>query len=128
MENSSNSYAAGVCNIGPVEIGRRRLLGWFGAIITVAAGAILISFEFPDLWRLALVLPASLSASGFIQARARFCAGFGISGVSNMSVNLGRLTKVKDQESLAKDRKKAMVIMLWASLVGGMVTAGAYAL
>ena len=76
-------YQAGVCNIGPEEIARRRRAGHVGLIITVAVFVGLVVAGLPPIVRLVLFLPAAAAASGYLQAYLKFCAGFGSLGVYN---------------------------------------------
>ena len=71
-------YRPGVCNIGPEEIARRRRSGHVALVATVVLLAVLVAIGAPPLVRLLLILPAGAAASGYLQARLKFCAGFGI--------------------------------------------------
>lgn len=120
-------YQPGVCNIGPPEIARRRRAGDVGALVTLLlAGALLVT-RAPRPWRLTLALPATASASGYLQARARFCAGFGARGVVNFGP-LGHEEPVDDPEARALDRARARRIGLASAAVGTAVAAVAVSL
>jgi hypothetical protein len=67
------------------------------------------------------VLPATVAASGYLQARFRFCAGFGARGVFNFGP-VGSVVTVTDADALARDRRMSRRIGL-ASLVIGVVVA-----
>lgn len=115
-------YEPGVCNIGPAEIASRRRAGDIGAVVTVVlAGALLLS-RAPRWWRLALVLPAAGSASGYLQARARFCAGFGSRGLYNFGP-LGHEQHVVDPQARALDRRRSRQIGATAGVIGLAVAA-----
>lgn len=111
------AYRAGVCNIGPEEIARRRRAGHFGAAMTVALLIGLIAVGAPPLLRLVLFLPAAVSASGYLQARLKFCAGFGRLGVYNFG-RLGTTFGVGDEAARAADRRKANQIGVASGLIG----------
>ena len=68
-----------------------------------------------------LVLPAAVSASGYLQAWLKFCAGFGSRGVFNFGA-LGSAIEVSDEKALDLDRRKARQIGI-ASLATGIVVA-----
>ncbi|HEV7200832.1 MAG TPA: hypothetical protein VGO32_08530 [Candidatus Limnocylindria bacterium] len=113
-------YQAGVCNIGPEEIARRRRAGHFGAAITVGLLIGLIALGAPPLLRLVVFLPAAAAASGYLQAWLKFCAGFGRLGVYNFG-RVGPMTPVTDDASRAADRRKATQIGVASGLIGLVV-------
>ncbi len=112
---------AGACNIGREEITRRRNVGWVGVGLTFILLAILIMIGAGRWWRLFVFVPAALSASGFLQARMHFCAGFARIGIYNFG-SIGEKHNVPDVSSKAKDRKRGNQISLYAALIG-IVTA-----
>jgi hypothetical protein len=79
--DATTAYRPGACNIGSAEIARRRIAGHVGLIATLALLAALIVIEAPPAFRLVAILPAAASASGYLQAWLRFCAGFGSRGL-----------------------------------------------
>ena len=113
-------YQAGVCNIGPEEIARRRRAGHIGLIITVAVFVGLVVAGLPPIVRLVLFLPAAAAASGYLQAWLKFCAGFGSLGVYNFG-RRGQTFAVPDDEARAKDRRRSRQIGLAAALIGLIV-------
>ena len=115
-----------MCNIGPAEIARRRRSGHAGLIVSAAVFALLLALAAPHWMRLVLVLTAGVSASGYLQARLHFCAGFGSSGVYNMGP-LGTVERVADPAARSRDRLRSLQIGL-ASLAIGLVVGGAAAL
>jgi hypothetical protein len=116
----SVEYQPGVCNIGPAEIARRRRAGHTGLIATVALFAVLVAIGAPPIARLLLVIPAAVSASGYLQAYLKFCAGFGAKGVYNFG-DLGPTEKVAETAARALDRAKAMRISLASFAIGAAV-------
>jgi len=60
--------------------------------------------------RFLVVVPAMIAATGFIQARTKFCLGFGLAGTFNFG-KLGEFSKVETAEFRAADR--AMVIKIF---------------
>lgn len=123
---TASGYEPGICNIGPAEIRRRRRIGYLGLAGAVALGAVLLAVDAPAWARLAVAAPVTIGLSGFIQARARFCAGFGMAGLQNMG-GLGEQVAVEDSEARAADRRKALSINA-ASIGGGLAAAVAFAL
>jgi hypothetical protein len=119
-------YVPGVCNIGPAEIARRRRAGHAGLAVTAVLFAALIALGAPHWARLLLLLPAAASASGYLQARLHFCAGFGSQGVFNFGP-LGTTERVVDPRARARDRFKSLQIGL-ASLAIGLAVGAVAAL
>lgn len=113
------AYEPGVCNIGPAEIARRRRIGHAGLLVSAALLAVLLVTGAPHWTRLALVLTAAVSASGYLQARLHFCAGFGSTGAYNFGA-LGTVERVADQGARSRDRRRSLEIQL-ASLAVGLV-------
>ncbi len=110
-------YVAGACNIGPSEISRRRNFGWGALAVTAAILLMLIWFGANRWWRLFLFFPATMSASGFLQAYFHFCSGFAHKGIYNFG-SLGESIKIDDQLSTAKDKRRGNQITLYSSLIG----------
>ncbi len=115
---SAAVYVPGVCNIGLVEMRRRRQGGWMGLAVTALLWAGFIVLAVPSPWRLILFLPAATGATGFFQAAFHFCAGFGMKGVFNFGAELGRTESVQQAEFRRQDRRKALLIVLYSALAG----------
>ena len=124
MDN--NVYSPGVCNIGRAEIRMRKLVGWAGLVITLVIWAIVVFFNLNPYLRLLLVLPASMSATGFLQGYLHFCAGFGMRGLINFGAKAGKTETVQQQEFRAKDKKRAQQIFLYSVIIGIVVALLAY--
>jgi len=118
----ATQYAPGVCNIGSDEIARRRRGGWIALAVTVLVFIVLLWADVNPWWRLLLVLPATAAASGFLQARFRFCSGFSRLGVFNFGP-LGETQEVTDEEARAQDRRRGNQITLYSAIIGTVVTA-----
>ena len=122
---AQDSYQPGVCNIGPAEIRRRRQVGYLGIAGTVVLGGLLVAVDAPPVARLFVAVPAAAGLEGLIQARARFCAGYGMAGLRNLG-ELGEAESVEDARSRAADRRRALRIHA-ASMAGGVVVAVVFA-
>ncbi len=116
---NQTEYIPGACNIGPDEIARRRSVGWFSLAVTVVLFGALELSGINQWWRIFIFFPASLSASGFIQAHFHFCSGFARAGIFNFGA-LGELHKVDDDASRAMDRQKGYRIILYSVSIGGI--------
>ena len=110
-------YQPGVCNIGPAEIARRRRAGHVGLVAAVGLFAALVVIDAPPIARLAVALPAAVSASGYLQARLKFCAGFGSQGVLNFD-DVGTTQRIADDAARAADRRRATQIGLASGAIG----------
>ena len=110
-------YQPGVCNIGPAEIAKRRRAGHVGAAITIGALVVLVAVNAPPLARLLIAIPAAVSASGYLQAYLKFCAGFGSRGIYNFG-DVGTTDKVADATARALDKAKANRIGLASFAIG----------
>jgi len=115
---SSVEYVPGVCNIGPAEIRKRRQSGWIGVAATILLWALFALFRVAPPWRLFLLVPAAIGASGFLQAALHFCAGFGMRGVFNFGSVVGKTDSVEQVEFRRKDQQNARLIGLYSSLIG----------
>ena len=118
--DSPASYRPGVCNIGPAEIGRRRRAGRVGAIAAAGLAVGLAAVGAPPITRFVVAAPAAVSASGFLQARLRFCAGFGSLGVYNFG-DVGPRLEVFDDDARAADRAMALRIGAASAAIGTAV-------
>jgi hypothetical protein len=111
------AYQSGNCNIGPAEIARRQQAGHIGLVITMVLFAVLVAIDAPALVRLAVALPAAGSASGYLQAWLKFCAGFASRGIFNFG-QLGQTEQVVDPDARSRDRKRANQLGLASLAIG----------
>lgn len=116
---SATDYRPGTCNIGPAEIARRRRAGHVGTAVSLGLLGLLVSVRAPRVTRLAIALPVAGAASGYLQARLRFCAGFGSRGVYNFG-SLGEVERVEDADERARDRARSMQIGLGSLAIGAL--------
>lgn len=121
---SDDRYESGVCNIGPDEIAHRLTLAHTGLLITLGFLALLIISHVALLARFSVALPAWGTAVAYLQAWRRFCVAFGALGVFNFGA-LGSTTRVEDPRQRARDRRRALEIVLLGLLAG--IVAGALA-
>jgi hypothetical protein len=120
------SYQPGACNIGPAEIRRRQAAGVVGVAAAIGLGALLIAIDAPQVSRLLVALPLGIGLSGFLQARARFCANYGWRGIRNLGA-IGATELVEDADARRADRRKALSIFASAAL-GASAAAVTFAL
>ena len=106
-------YSAGSCNIGPAEIKRRQKVALVGLVLFLISLVGAFSPHATHMTRLGVFLPALIFATGFVQARKKFCLAFGLAGTFNFA-NLGNISKVQSPEERKADRKTAISILLQA--------------
>ena len=125
VDRTVAAYQPGVCNIGPAEVRRRRQVGYLGIAGAVGLGALLLAVDAPPVLRLAVAAPAAAGFSGLLQARLRFCAGYGMAGLRNLG-ELGQQEAVADARARATDRRRALRIHA-ATMAGGLLIGIAFA-
>jgi hypothetical protein len=113
----TEQYVPGTCNLGPAEIAIRRRAGHVGLAVTAALATALLRSELHPAWRLALAVPAAGAASGYLQARERFCANFGFRGVYNFD-RRGHEQPVTSDQARAQDRRRARQIAATSAAIG----------
>ena len=118
---AGDTYESGACNIGPAEIARRRRAGHVGTALTIGVVALLVAIDAPPLVRLVAILPAAVAASGYLQARLRFCAAYGQRGVFNLGEEAGEVEAVASEADRARDRRRARQISLASFAIGAVV-------
>lgn len=121
-----DKYIPGVCNIGPAEIRMRRASGYFGLAITIVLFVLFYFVPTDPLFRAAVFLPATLAASGFLQAQLHFCARFGMTGLFNVSEDMKHQQTVDQAEFRRKDQQKALTIIIGSAIIGIAVAVAAY--
>ncbi len=126
MAADNQQYISGVCNIGRAEIRQRKLIGWIALAACVVFWTAFSVFKVPATWRLVLFFPASMAATGFLQAVWHFCAKFGLGGVFNFGPSVGHTDTVEQAEFRRRDRRAALEIIGLSALVGAVVAAAAY--
>jgi hypothetical protein len=113
----TDQYVPGTCNIGPEEIALRRRAGHVGLAVTAALGAALLRSHLHPAWRLALALPAAGAASGYLQARQRFCANYGFRGLYNFDTR-GHEQPVPLSDAQGEDRRRSIQIAASSAAIG----------
>ena len=116
----SNQYVPGTCNIGPEEIALRRRAGHVGLAVTAGLAAALLRSGVHPAWRLALALPAAGAASGYLQARQRFCANYGFRGLYNFE-RRGHEQPVPVAGARDEDRRRSLQIAATSAAIGAGV-------
>ncbi|MDL2363506.1 MAG: hypothetical protein QFB86_03960 [Patescibacteria group bacterium] len=119
---TTDAYIPGVCNINRAEIAYRQRSGY---VITAVFIAMLIAFVALGLnrWiRLSLFLPGFLLADCFLQAKNKFCVGYGAAGQHNANEGSSKAVDVADAAAKAKDKQRARTINMQAAGIGVVLT------
>ena len=101
------------------DIARRRRSGHIALGATAALWSVLALIDAPPATRLVVGVPATIAASGYLQAHLRFCAGFGSRGLYNFGP-VGPRRQVDDPEARRLDRRKATRIGAGSLAIGVM--------
>ncbi|HUD11159.1 MAG TPA: hypothetical protein VMS08_02010 [Candidatus Saccharimonadia bacterium] len=118
-----SSYVPGVCNINHAEIARRRRIGYIGLAVMAVLFALLTAFHLKGAIRIVLFFPAFIAASGFLQARYKFCSGYGSSGRQNAQEGSTTATAVTDDAAIQKDKNRAVMINMQAAVIALIASA-----
>ena len=122
LDDATDTYRPGACNIGPDEIARRRRAGMAGVGIGVAIAVGLVVVGAPAWTRIAILPPLAGGIISLEQARRRFCVGFAMAGLRNFGA-LGGQTSVEDDSARAADRRAALLMVLQGTLAAAALTA-----
>lgn len=118
---SETNYIPGICNINPAEIKKRRMAGHIG----LAASAIFIILAIVgglDWYiRLFLFIPAFVAATGYLQAKNKFCVGY--AGAGKQHADNGEVETITADDALKADKRKAQTINAQSVLVGVLAAA-----
>jgi len=118
---TATHYIPGICNINPVEIRKRRMVGHFGLAVTIILVALALVMHVSWIFRIVVIIPAFIAATGYLQAHNKFCVGFAAQKQQN--ADTGEIVQITDKEALALDKKKTRVMNLQATIIAAAVTA-----
>ena len=111
IKDERGEYRAGACNIGPEEIAQRRRMG-----------LVFLAIDAPAWLRIAIWPPLAAAFTTLEQVRRRFCVAFGMAGVRNFGPEVGHAQRIEDDEARASDRRTALTMALYCSLLAAVVT------
>jgi accessory gene regulator protein AgrB len=118
----AQSYIPGVCNINRQEIASRRKLGHIGLAVFIVLLIIFFAMSLSIYFRVVLFLPAYLSATGYLQARNKFCVGYAAAGQENASEGSTKANDILSADFKNKDQKKARIMNMQAFLIALLLT------
>jgi hypothetical protein len=108
------------CNIGPVEIARRRRSAIVFTVVAALVASVLVAFDVPPAGRLVLFPFATGAAINWLQVVHRFCVAFGTVGIENFGPIGGEVHV--DPAQRAADRRRVAQLVVEGSLIGCVVT------
>ena len=118
-------YQPGACNIGHAERRKRYLTGVAGFAVAALLVVAVATVHADPAWLLAAVAPLFVGFLGVLQARARFCVGFAMAGVYDVSVTGGNREPASEGGQRA-DRKRAIVLSVKALAAATVVALALY--
>ncbi len=118
-DNTPLEYISGQCNIGSEEVKKRLRIGYAGLLLMIVFIIVSEAFHFPDNFKLLLFVPTAYMASGFLQARQRFCFLYAFLGLFSVT---GNHHKIQQEDSRRKDRIKAIQLVLQVVLISLLIT------
>lgn len=123
MAQEATNYVPGICNINTKEVAQRRKAGYFGLVLTVLLTAVIFALNLNRYVRLLLFVPLFVAAIGFLQAKNKFCVGYGAAGLQNAEEHSENATHVADAAAVAKDKKRTHTMYAQAILLSLLTTA-----
>jgi hypothetical protein len=108
-----------VCNIGPRERQKRRVLGIVSLTVGVGVAFVLVVYGGPRLLRLVVFFPLWLAGLGLLQARARVCIAHAARGTRNMDAGD---EQIEDEELIHELRAEARRVHVRALVTAGVIT------
>ena len=123
LDDATDGYQPGVCNIGPAEIERRRRSGIAGLGVALVLAVLMVAVDATPIVRLAVGVPLFVGILGFVQARMHFCVGFAMGGLRNFG-DLGGQSKVVDGSARRADMRRAAVVTLACAVAAGAIAVG----
>ncbi len=120
--SDASAYIPGVCNINRAEIARRRSVGYIGLVLFVVLLVALLALPLSRWFRIALFIPAFIAAIGFLQAKNKFCVGYGAAGMQHASDGDPAALTVDDTAALTKDKQKTRRINTQAAVYAVLAT------
>lgn len=118
---TSSQYIPGICNINPVEVRRRQMIGRVGFGVFVVFVILLVVFHAPWYFRTVVFIPAFLACTGYLQARNKFCVGY--AGAGQQHADDGEVVAITEESALKADRAKARMMNAQAFVTAAVVAA-----
>ena len=127
MEDNKDQYKAGICNIGIQEVCIRKKFIWLFAPLTIFFTVTCLYYcHSLLLWFLLVISSFSLIVL-YLEIKYKFCILFGFFNLYNFN-HLGNLHEVKNNESISKDRKRVLEIVLISTVLALSFSTGIHLL
>ncbi len=121
LDQETSDYRAGVCNIGPKEIARRRNAGIAAVLFAVGLGVALVAIDAPAMLRAIVLLPLWGGLVSLEQARRKFCVAYAFGGIRGANQSETRQAVI-DGADLAADRAAARAMVIYCGVAALAVT------
>jgi hypothetical protein len=110
-----------VCNIGPRERRKRRVLGYVSLAVAVAVCFLLVVLAAPRWWRAVVFFPAWMAGLGLLQAREQTCIALAARGLRNLDAGEEEVSDpgavAAMRETARRINRRALVTALAITLV-----------
>lgn len=120
--DGSSGYVPGACNLGRAEIAQRRRVGALGIVGAIVAAAVLLAVGADPILRALVFVPLAGGFIGLIQARERFCMGYALAGMYNVTDAMGTPSRVTDGAARRADMRHAVVVLAKATIPAALIT------
>ncbi len=115
-------YVPGACNLGRAEIRQRQRVGIAGIVGAIVAAAVLLAVGADPVLRALVFVPLAGGFIGLVQARERFCMGYALAGMYNVTDAMGTPSKVTDGAARRADVRHAVVVLAKATIPAAILT------
>lgn len=122
----ADNYIPGSCNIGGVELKKRRMLSWITFIFSLFLSSFFVYRGHSDLLLIGIIFIFwTATIVIFLQVANRFCVRFGLEGRYNFGGK--RFSgKVDNPQFLKADRLKALFMLLQAVFISAVISVTIY--
>lgn len=118
---SETNYVPGICNINPAEIKKRQLAGHMGLVASILFVTLALFAGLDWYVRLLIFIPAFVAATGYLQAKNKFCVGY--AGAGKQHADDGSIESITSDTALQADKRKAQTINAQSTLVASLAAA-----
>jgi hypothetical protein len=99
-------------NLGPRERRIRMNTFWIWGAIALVSAVAMVVLRLPWTWRMALLVPAGVSAFGYFQAQANVCVAFAAANVKVLGDSRKEMIRVTDEAEKAAFKRASRSISL----------------
>jgi hypothetical protein len=111
LKTENQTYQPGVCNIGPAQREKRRVLAIFGGMFGFSWPFLGYVFVFPIWLQILVFFPAFIGVLSFLQYRDQFCAYYALTNKYNFSDTQKPYNVVdKKEQNINQDKALNMII------------------